>query len=266
MPAQLTGAKKKTMKFNPEKVLVPQSIPTPAASNSSPKQWQCKQPLTSTSFRSFSAVISPLKLHKLVLYKLSGNPLELPEVSGQFLATVDQAGVPLSIKMNYLKTLVTGKAKSSIDGMGYSGGMYQVAWQTLQQDFARPELVVNAQLKKIHCYVFIKPHDSVDIIKYSQVVYGWVNVLAQYGYENEMALESVLNSAVRKLPIKLNNKWPSYLQRLDPTYKSMRVFKALLKNIAQRQENIRLQFGNASDKTKPTTNREKPKITSLAAS
>ena len=209
--------------------------------------------------------MSPMKLPKLVLDKFAGDPLEWPEWSGQFLATVDQAGVPDSVKMNYLKTLVTGRAKSSIDGMGYSGGMYQVAWQTLEQDFGRPELVVNAQLKRIHSYGFIKSHDSVDIIKYSQVVSGCVNVLTQYGYESDIASESVLNSAVRKLPIELENKWLSHLQRLDPTYKSLRVFSAWLKNIAQVQENIRLQFGNTGDKTKSTTNRDKPKTTSFAA-
>ena len=81
---------------------------------------------------------------------------------------------------------------------------------------------------------------------------------------SDIASESVLNSAVRKLPIELKNKWLSYLQRFHPTYESMRVFSAWLKNIAQVQENIRLQFGNASDKTKPT-NKDKPKTTSLAA-
>ena len=74
----------------------------------------------------------------------------------------------------------------------------------------------------------------------------------------------MLNSAVRKLPIELKNKWLSYLQRFDPTHKSMRVFRAWLRNIAQVQENSRLQFGNANDKTNPT-NRDKPKITSFAA-
>ena len=108
--------------------------------------------------------------------------------------------------MNCLKILVTGRAKSSINCMGYSGGMYQVAWQTLEQDFCRPEFVVNAQMRRTHSYGFIKPHDSVDIIKYSQLVSGCVNVLTQYGYESDIASESVFNSAVRKLPIELKNK------------------------------------------------------------
>ena len=203
MPAQQTDTKKKTIKINPEKVFVPQTIPTPAASNNPPKQWQRNQPLTTTSLRTLPAIISPMKLPKLVLDKCSGNLLEWHEWSGQFLATVDQAGAPNSVKMNYLKALVTGRAKSSKDGMGYSAGMYQVAWQTLEQDFGRPGLVVNGQMKRMHSYGFIKPNDSVDNIKFSQVVSRCVNVLTQYGYESDIASESVINSAVRKLPVEL---------------------------------------------------------------
>ena len=154
---------------------IPQKTPTLSRA---PRQWPGHQARSSTPITT-PAVMSPMKLPKLVLDKFAGDPLEW---SGQIIATVDQAGVPESVKMNYLKSLVTGRAKSSIDGMGYSGGMYQVAWQTLEQDFGRPELV-NAQLKSIHSYGFIKPHDAVDIIKYSQVVSGCVNVLTQYGYE-----------------------------------------------------------------------------------
>ena len=54
----------------------------------------------------------------------------MPELSGQFLATVDQVGVADSLKMNCSKILVTGKAKAV--GMGYSGAMYQMAWLTLE--------------------------------------------------------------------------------------------------------------------------------------
>ena len=105
LPGKQTDVKRKTIKFNPEKMFVPQTISTPAASNSPLKQWQRNQPLATTSFGALPAVMSPMKLPKLVLDKFAGDPLEWPEWSGQFLATVDQAGVPDSVKMNYLKNL-----------------------------------------------------------------------------------------------------------------------------------------------------------------
>ena len=167
--------------------------------------------------------------------------------------------------MKYLKMSVTGGAKAAIDGVGYSGQMYPVAWQTLEHNFGRPELVVNAQLRKIHAYSFIKLRDSFEIVKYSQLVSGCVNVLTQIEHEMDIGSESVLNSIVRKMPADLKNKWLTYLQRYDASHKKLRVFSAWLKNIAQVQENMRLQFSSTIDKARTNFTREKTKSTSFAA-
>ena len=133
-------------------------VPTPVPSSASP--------LTSTpAFAPAASVF--MKLPKLVLDKFDGDPLEWPEWSGQFLATVDESGITDSNKMKFLKSLLNGKTKAAIGGMGFSGQMYQVAWQTLENDFGRPELVVIAQLRKFYAYPFIKPHDSLEIVRYS---------------------------------------------------------------------------------------------------
>ena len=50
---------------------------------------------------------------KLRLKNFDGNPLEWPEWSSMFIATVDKRTIPDSEKMNHLKTLITGKAKSA---------------------------------------------------------------------------------------------------------------------------------------------------------
>ena len=60
-------------------------------------------------------------LPKLKLNNFDGNPLEWPEWSCMCSATVDQRPIPDSEKMGHLKTLLTGKARSAISGMGYSG-------------------------------------------------------------------------------------------------------------------------------------------------
>ena len=260
----MDGKPKKSLQFNAN-VFVPSAAcaGTVKAASSTPG------PPSTLPLGSTLAMLPPvsvsMKLPKLVLDKFDGNPLEWPEWSEQFLATVDGSGASDSHKMQYLKTLVTGKAKAAIDGMGYSGQMYHVAWQTLEHDFGRPELVVNAQLRKIHAYSFIKPYDSSEIVKYSQVVSGCVNVLTQFGYEMDISSESVLNSAVRNLPNDLKNKWLTYLQRYDVSHKNMRVFSAWLKSIAQVQENMRLQFGSTSDKATANFTKNRTKSTSFAA-
>ena len=69
-----------------------------------------------------------MKLPKLVLDKFDEDPLELPEWSGQLLATVHESEISDSNKMKYLKSLLNGKAKAAIEGIGFFGPMHQVAW------------------------------------------------------------------------------------------------------------------------------------------
>ena len=61
--------------------------------------------------------------------KFDGNPLDWPDWSIMFIATVDQ--ILDSEKMSHLKTIIIGKAKSAISGMGYSGQFYGAAWSIL---------------------------------------------------------------------------------------------------------------------------------------
>ena len=63
-------------------------------------------------------------LPKLKLAEFSGEPLEWPEWSQLFQATVHAANIDDSVKMNHLKTMVTGKAKEAIAGLGYTAEMY----------------------------------------------------------------------------------------------------------------------------------------------
>ena len=106
----------------------------------------------------------------------------------------------------------------------------------------------------------LKPHDASEIIKFSHTVCSCVNVLTQFGFESDLNSESVLNSAVKKLPIDLKAKWLSYLQRYDSSFETMRVFSAWLKNIAEIQDNLKMQFGTT---TKKNSNRDKQKRQNL---
>ena len=71
--------------------------------------------------------------------------MEWPEWSQLFQATVHAANIDESVKMNHLKTMVAGKAKEAIAGLGYTAEMYNLV---LVRNFGKPQRVVNAQLKK----------------------------------------------------------------------------------------------------------------------
>ena len=119
-------------------------------------------------------------LPKLKLNNFDGNPLEWPEWSSMFIATVDQRPIPDSEKMSHLKTLLTGKARSAISGMGYSGQFYGAAWSILERKFGRPHVIIDAQLESLRKASQVKPHDSTGLISFSVIVSNFVNVLKEY--------------------------------------------------------------------------------------
>ena len=85
--------------------------------------------------RHYNTGHSSSRLPKMRLNIFDGNPLEWPEWSSMFIATKDKRMIPDSEKMSHLKTLLTGKAKSVISGMGYFGQFYSAAWNILEKKF-----------------------------------------------------------------------------------------------------------------------------------
>ena len=136
-------------------------------------------------------------LPKLKLAEFSGDPLEWPEWSQLFQATIDAANMDDSVKMNHLKTMVTGKAKEVIAGLGYTAEMYNVAWNVLVRNFGKPQMVVNAQLERIYSFPSMKPYDGAALIKFARIVSSCVNVLTQFNYVGDLNSERVLGSATR---------------------------------------------------------------------
>ena len=119
-------------------------------------------------------------LPKLKLAEFSGDPLEWPEWSQLFQATVHAANIDDSVKMNHLKTMITGKTKEAIAGLGYTAEMYNVAWNVLVRNFGKPHMVVNAPLKRIYSFHPMKPYDGTALIKFARRVSSCVNVLTQF--------------------------------------------------------------------------------------
>ena len=154
-------------------------------------------------------------LPKLKLNSFDGNPLEWPEWSSMFIATVDRRPIPDSEKMSHLKTLLTGKAKSAISGMGYFGQLYGAAWSILERKFGRPHVIIDAQLESLCKASQVKPHDSTGVISFSVNVSNFVNVLKEYKQISDLQSSSTLYMAVDKLPQVLKEKWWFYVDDKD---------------------------------------------------
>ena len=204
-------------------------------------------------------------LPKLKLAEFSGDPLEWPEWSQLFHATVHAANTDDSVKMNHLKTMVTGKAKEAIAGLGYTAEMYNVAWNVLVRNFGKPQMVVNAQLKRIYSFPPMKPYDGTALIKFARIVSGCVNVLTQFNYVGDLNSEGVLGSATSKLTLDMKTKWLTYVKQMNLYQPGLAVFSDWLNDIADVQDEMLLSSNPIADRAK-SSNKEKAKGSTFATS
>ena len=79
----------------------------------------------------------PLPKWKLAQY--NGDPLQWHEWYGQFKSAIDSQLLTDDVKLTYLKTLVTAKAKIAIAEFAYCGLMYKDALRTLKRKFGQPQ-------------------------------------------------------------------------------------------------------------------------------
>ena len=150
-------------------------------------------------------------LTKLKLNNFDGNPLKWPEWSSMFIATMDQRPIPDSEKMRHLKTLLSGKARPAMSGMGYSGQFYGSAWSIVERKFGRPHVIIDAQLESLRKASQLKPQESTSLISFSVIVSNFVNVLKEYMQIGDLQSISTLYMAVDKLPQVLKEKWCFYV-------------------------------------------------------
>ena len=97
------------------------------------------------------------------LSQCNGDPLQWQELFGQFKSAIDAQSLTDDVKLTYLKTLVTGKAKTAIAEIAYCGVMYKDALKTLERKFGQPQAVVSAHLKKLSSFPPLKLHNSLKL-------------------------------------------------------------------------------------------------------
>ena len=86
--------------------------------------------------------------------------------------------------MSHLKTLLYGKGRRAVIGMGYSGTIYDQAWNTLQRNFGQPRHIVSSQLAKIQKFPPIRLVDLSSLIELADLISMLVSILQQFGLSN----------------------------------------------------------------------------------
>ena len=165
-----------------------------------------------------SSQLNPLP--KWTLAQYNGDPLLWHEWIGQFKIAIDSQNLSDAAKLTYLKTLLTGRAKKSIEQFAYSGALYNDAMKVLERKFGQPHAVVGAHLDKLNNYPPLKMHNSENVIAFASVISSLVGVFQSLSYDADLRSSSLLNQVVQKLPPNLKESWCSHIvkkQWLRPT-------------------------------------------------
>ena len=110
------------------------------------------------------------------LAQYSGDPIQWHEWFGHFKNAIDSASLTDDVKLTYLKTLVTGKAKTAIAEIAYCVAMQKDALKTLERKFGQPEAVVSAYLDKLAAFPAVKMHNSESIIGHAAMICSLVGL------------------------------------------------------------------------------------------
>ena len=178
---------------------IPSTFPTiPSATQFAPPTFiTAPQPATSSfTVQDLAQLLASSKRDHLPEWKLaqySGDPLQWHEWYGQFKSAIDSAPLTDDLKLTYLNTLVSGKAKTTIAEFAYSGTMYKDALKTLERKFGQPQTVVSAYLDKLANYPPVKMHNSDSIISYSATVSSLVGVFRSLNYLQDLSSASLMN-------------------------------------------------------------------------
>ena len=142
--------------------------------------------------------------------------------------------------MTYLKTLVTGKAKTAFAEFSYSGVMYKDALATLQRKFGQPHAIVGAHLNKLSNFPPLKMHNSENFISFSSAISGLVAVFKPLSFNDDLKSVNLLNQAVTKLPPNLQEAWSRHTVRHNWQGPTLLDFNIWLKEKVEGHERLRV--------------------------
>ena len=251
----------------------------------------CSEPQTSTTFPSVTApsfvpassftlpqpsvnsftmqdlaqLLSSTKKDHLPEWKLAqfnGDSLQWHEWFGQFKSAIDSSPLTDDVKLTYLKTLVTGKAKTAIAEFAYCGTMYKDALKTLERKFGQPQAVVSAYLDKLANVPPVKMHNSESIISYAATICSLVGVFRSLNYVQDLSSASLLGQAVQKLPPNLKEGWSMHTVKRDLVRPTVIDFNDWLKDKAEAHERMKASSGKPKVEETPTGNVTKTKTNS----
>ena len=161
------------------------------------------------------------------------------------------------MKLTYLKTVVTGKAKSAIAEFAYSGRMYKDALKTLERKFGQPQNVITAHPDKLSSFPQLRMHNSEMSISLSMTISSLVAVFRSLDYEEDLKSVSLLNQALSKIPPNMRESWSLFVVKRNWSCPNLIDLNNWLKDKAEAHERMKNMPGKPKveepSKTKAVT-------------
>ena len=223
------------------------------------------KPITNQDLAEILSLSQKGPLPEWKLSSFDGNPLQWPEWFGQFKTAIDAKVLSDDVKLTYLKSLVSGKAKNAIAEFAYSGVFYKDALKTLERKFGQPQTIVAAHLEKLSNFPPLKMHNSESIISFASCISSLVAVLKSLGYEYDLKSTSVLNQVISKLPPNMKESWSLHSVKKGWRQPTVLDFNDWLRDKAEANELMRVSQNKSRPEETPKTGFHKPPTKVFAA-
>ncbi|GBN57909.1 hypothetical protein AVEN_272855-1 [Araneus ventricosus] len=133
-----------------------------------------------------------LKLPKLSLPSFNGNIQDWLSFSDHFKASVhNNENLTGSMKLQYLKGLLTGDASRVIQSITISDANYLTAWTLLEDRFSNKRDQVSAHLKRFMSIPALQSDSASSVLNLIDTTYECIRSLQTLGYEVEQFAEVI---------------------------------------------------------------------------
>lgn len=157
------------------------------------------------------AIASSLSLNRLPVPEptiFAGDPLKFVDFKMSFTILIDRKPIPVSEKMLYLKSYLTGEAHKAVEGFFYrsSEDAYEGAWSVLKDRYGNPFVVQKAYRDKLMKWAKIGPNDCLALRDFADSLKGCAEAkphvkglaILNDSEENHKMLKKLPDWAVRK--------------------------------------------------------------------
>ena len=142
------------------------------------------------------------------LMTYDGEPLRYVEFMERFKLHIhDKPHLSDDVRMAQLKMHVTGKAESTISGIGSQGIMYATALKTIKEQFGQPSVIARAYITSLIDKPKIQNNDRQALQELSFDVLNCVAVLKQIVHLAHVNATDNLRKIVMRMPDHLIHKW-----------------------------------------------------------